>query len=172
MNSDDGDIGCVVYRWGFRYLDYPLDVSTPWSIIWAYTASFVHTYIYRVFSVFITCCHILSHVYVYLCSLYCFSMHIFRFRLTDIHVFTWSQIYCHFSLYYLSFPVPACLNHITWSCTRVPVMHAIWLYNMYSLGLLTTLDSHVQILESRPCWSCCSWSECAADPPMVIGVQQ
>ena len=27
-------------------------------------------------------------------------------------------------------------------------MHAIWPYSLYSLGLLTTLDSHVQILES------------------------
>jgi len=39
----------------------------------------------------------------------------------------WSWIYCHSPLCYLSFPVPACLDHITWSCTRVPVMHAIWL---------------------------------------------
>ena len=57
-----------------------------------------------------------------------FFMHVLRFRFIDIHAFTWSQIYCHFFLYYLSFPVPACLDHITWSCTRVPVMHAIWLY--------------------------------------------
>ena len=28
-------------------------------------------------------------------------------------------------------------------------MHAIWLYSLYSLGLLTTLDPHVQILESE-----------------------
>jgi len=69
------------------------------------------------------------------------------------------QIYWHTCIYlisdllssplcYLSFLLPACLDHITWSCTRVPVMRAIWLYHMYSLGLLTTLDSHVQILES------------------------
>ena len=77
-----------------------------------------------------------------------------------------------FSLYYLSVPVPACLEHITWSCTCVPVMHAIWLYHMYSLGLLTTLDSQVQILESGPWWLGCNWSECTADPPVVIGVQQ
>jgi len=100
-----------------------------------------------------------------------FFMHVFRFRFTDIHAFTWSQIYCLFS-YITSFSVPACLDHITWSCTRVPVMHAIWLYNMYSLGLLTTLDSHVQILESGPWWLGCSWSERAADPPVVIRVQQ
>ena len=66
------------------------------SIIWAYTTSFVHTYIYRVFSVFITCLIYWSHDYVNLCSLYHFSCMFFWFKLIDIHVFTWSQIYCHF----------------------------------------------------------------------------
>ena len=83
-----------------------------------------------------------------------FFMHVFRFRFIDIHVFTWSRIYCH--LCYLSLHVPVCLSHLTWSCTRVPVTHAIWLYPMYSLGLLTTLDSHVQILEPGPWRICCS----------------
>jgi len=38
--------------------------------------------------------------------------------------------------------------------------HANWLYLTYSLGyFLTILDPHVQILESEPWWSYCSWSE-------------
>jgi len=28
--SDDGDIGYMVYRWVFPYLDYPLNVSISW----------------------------------------------------------------------------------------------------------------------------------------------
>jgi len=72
----------------------------------------------------------------------------------------------------LLFLVPAYLDHITWSCSRTPVMHTIWLHYMYSGLHLTTQNSHVQILESGPWWSFCSWSECAADPLMVIGVQQ
>jgi len=51
-----------------------------------------------------------------------FSIHIFWFRFIDIYVFTWFWIYHHssdFHLCYRSFPVPVCLNHITWSCTRV-----------------------------------------------------
>jgi len=30
MNSDDGDMGYVVYKWGFSCLDSPLDVSISW----------------------------------------------------------------------------------------------------------------------------------------------
>jgi len=37
---------------------------------------------------------------------------------------------------------------------------------------LTTLDSHVQILETGPWWPSCSLSECAADPSVTTRVQQ
>ena len=37
---------------------------------------------------------------------------------------------------------------------------------------LTTLDFHVQILEPRSWWPYCSWSERAADPPVVVRAQQ
>jgi len=30
MNSDDGDMGYMVYRWGFSWFDYPLNVSISW----------------------------------------------------------------------------------------------------------------------------------------------
>ena len=42
--------------------------------------------------------------------------------------------------------------------------HANWLYHMYLPGcFLTTLDPHVQILESEPWRPYCSWSECIAE---------
>ena len=36
----------------------------------------------------------------------------------------------------------------------------------------TTFDSHVQILETRPWWPCCSWSEYAADHSVTIRAHQ
>ena len=70
------------------------------------------------------------------------------------------------------------------ACTCMPEPHHLIMYTCawyarhlalsYVLaGLhLTTLDPHVQILETGPWWPCCSWSECAADPSVTIGVQQ
>ena len=154
---------------GFLIWIIPLTYLSREPIIWACTTSFVHKCIYHMFNLFITCLIYLLHVYVYLCSPYCFLC-----MLSDSDLLIYMIYYrsCKFPLCYLLLLVPACLDHITWSCTRVPVMHAIRLYYMCSLGLLTTLDSHVQILKSSPWWSCCSWSECAADPPVEIGVQQ
>jgi len=106
----------------------------------------------------------LSHVYYICCMIMCtYALYTVFHACFPIQIYWYTCIYLisdllSFSLYYLSFPVPACLDHITWSCTRVPVMHAIWLYRMYSLGLLTTLDPHVQILETRPWRPYCTWS--------------
>ena len=162
-------MGYVVYRLEFPCLDYPLDISIRESIIWACTTSFVQTCIYRMFNLFIACLMYLLHVYVYLCSPYYFLC-----MLSDSDLLIY-MIYCRsfkFPICYLLLLVPACLDHITWLCTRVTVMHAIRLYYMYSLGLLTTLDPYVQILEPRPWWPCCSWLECAADPSVVVRAQQ
>ena len=81
---------------GFLVWIIPSTYQPHEFIIWAYTTSFVHTYIYRVFSVFITC---LPYFVAWLCVPMLsrpFSMHVFRFWLIDIHVFTWPRIYCHF----------------------------------------------------------------------------
>jgi len=169
INSDYGDVMYMVYIWGFPCLDYSFDVLTSQIgnvglYNWFYCCYFTYCLISCPY-LFIACLVYLSHVTIFVTWLCIpmlsipFSMHVFRFRITDIHVFTWSRIYCHSHLCYLSFPVPAWLDHVTWSCTRVPIMHAIWLYSLYSLGLLTTLDSHVQILESGPWQPCCTWSE-------------
>ena len=88
-----------------------------------------------------------------------FFMHVFRFRFIDIHVFTWSQIYCHF-LYVTCH----CLYLYAWATSldhgHVWLLeHANWLHHMYSRVASTTLDSHVQILQSGPWRLCCSWSE-------------
>ena len=88
------------------------------SIIWAYITSFVHTYIHHMFSVSITCLIYLSPVYVYLYSLYHFSC---MFPI-QIHWYTCIYLISNllsFHLCYLSLPVPVCLSHLTWSCTRV-----------------------------------------------------
>jgi len=70
------------------------------------------------------------------------------------------------------------------SCTCILGSHHLIMYtytcyahhlaSLYVLaGLhLTTLDSHVQILETGPWRPCCSRSECTADPSVMIGVQQ
>jgi len=65
--------------WDMWYIDesffiwiIPLTYQSRESIIWACTTSFVHTCVYRMFSVFIACLMYLSHVYVYLCYPYHF----------------------------------------------------------------------------------------------------
>jgi len=104
-----------------------------------------------------------------------FSMHVFRFRFIDIHVFTWFGIYYRsFNFFYVTYH---CLYPHVWTTSLdhahvwLPE-HATLLYHMYSRVASYNPDSHVQILESEPWWSCCSWTECAADPPVAIRVAQ
>ena len=87
---------------------------------------------------------------------------------------------CHaiFDIWYLT-PVLAMLylTHDTrhWYLTCYTyTCYARHLTSLYVLaGLrLTTLNSHVQILETGPWRPCCNRSECAADPSVTIGVQQ
>jgi len=96
-------------------LDYPLDVSLHESIIRAYTTRVAHTYIYRVFSVFIICCHILSHDYVYLYSLYRFSC---MFSDSDL------LIYKHF----LGLKFTIIFHILVISCTCMPGPHHLIMY--------------------------------------------
>ena len=117
---------------GFLVWIIPLTYQSRESIIWACTTSFVHIGIYRMFNIFITCLMYLSYVYLHLCSrhhLIC----MFSNSVLSIYM-----VYCRFFnfLYFLSLPLPACLNHITWPCTRVPDMHATWLCHMYSRGCI------------------------------------
>jgi len=78
----------MMATWDMRYIDegflvwiIPLTYQSRESIIWACTTSFVHTCIYRMFNIFIACLCVpmLSTP---------FSMHVFWFKLIDIHVFT------------------------------------------------------------------------------------
>jgi len=91
----------------------------------------------------------------------CFLIQTYRY--TCIYSF-W--IYCRsFNFLYVTCH---CLYLYAWttSLDHVHVWlpeHASWLYHIYSLGcFLTTLDPHVQILESGSWRPCCSWSECVA----------
>ena len=114
------------------------------SIIWAYITSFVHTYIYRMFMC-IYALYIIFHA--------CFLIQIYWYTC----IYSISDL-LSFPLCYLSLPVLVYLSHLTWSCTRVTAW-ARQLILSYVLGgcFLTTLDSHVQILESGPWRPYCSW---------------
>ena len=166
----------IMATWDMLYIDegflvwiIPLTYQSRECIIWACTTIFIHTCIYHMFNVLIACLcvHMLSTP---------FSMHVFRFTPIDIHVFTWLRIYCRsFNFFDVTCH---CLYLYAWTTSLDHAYvwlpeHANLLYHMYSLGcFLTTLDRHVQILKSRPWWPCYSWSECAADPSVTIGVQQ
>ena len=153
---------------GFLIWIIPLTYQSRESIIWACTTSFVHTCIYHMFSVFIAC------LCVPMLSIL-FSMHVFRFRFIDIHVFTSFWIYCRS----FNFPYVTChyLYLHVW-ITSVDYVHVCLIctplgFIVCTGGLyLTTLDSHVQILEPGPWWPFCSWSECGADHFVATRVQQ
>jgi len=106
---------------------------------------------------------------MFICSSYCLLC---MFSVSD------SSIYM---IYWRSFNF---LILLVISCTCIPGPHHLIMYTcacyarhltlLYVLtGLrLTTLNSHVQILETGPWWPCCIWSEYAADLFVTIGVQQ
>ena len=81
----------------------------------------------------------------------------------QIHRYTWFTVVPLISLMLLviactCMPGPHHLIMYTCAC------HARHLALLYVLtGVATTLDSHVQILETGPWWPCCSWSEYAAN---------
>ena len=96
-------------------------------------------------------------------------MHAFWFRLTDIHVFTSFQIYfILLVIFYTCMPESHHLIMHTCDYLSMPLGFIICTRGLH----LTTLDSHIQISEAGPLWPYCSWSECAADPSVTIGVQQ
>jgi len=97
---------------GFLIWIIPLTYQSRESIIWVCTTSFIHTFIYRMFNVFIAC------LYVPMLSIL-FSMHVFWFRLIDIHVFT------SFRIYYLSL-ISFMLLVITFTC--MPEPHHLIMY--------------------------------------------
>jgi len=108
----------------------------------------------------------LSHVYVYLCSRHCFLC---MFSDSDLSIYMYLLDF-RFTVIPLIFFIllviaPACLNHITWSCTRVTAWYARHLVLSYVIVELhlTTLDSHVQIQEHALRWPYCSWSEGVAE---------
>ena len=130
-------------------MDYPLDVSPHESIIRAYTTSFVHAYIYRVFSVFIICLIYLSHDYVYLCSLYNFSC-----------MFSDSDLLIYMYLFDLRFTV-IFLILLVISCTCVSGPHHLIMYTcacyarhlalfFVLVGVANNPGFSCQILESGP----------------------
>jgi len=105
--------------------------------------------------------------YMYLCSRYRFLCIFFD---SDLLIY----------MYLLDFGftiVPLIFIYVTGHCMYLYVWiisldhvhvwlpkHANWLYLTYSLGcFLTTLNPHIQILESESWWPYCSWSECATE---------
>ena len=144
---------------GFLIWIIPLTYQSRESIIWACITSFVYTCIYRMFK--------LSAAYLYVPMLFILpSMHVFSFKFIDIHdllSFLYVTCYC---LYLHAWTTSLDHVHVWLLCMPLALLYVL-------AGLrLTTLNSHVQILETGPWWPCCSWSECAADPSVTIEVQQ
>jgi len=91
----------------------------------------------------------------------------------QIHRYKWFTVVPLISLMLL---VIACTcmsgpHHLIMYTCSCYARHLTLLYVLAELRL-TTLNSYVQILETGPWWPCCSWSECAADPSVMIGAQQ
>ena len=135
---------------GFLVWIIPFTYLSRESIIWACTTSFVHARIYRMFNLFTACTYALYTAFFY----------------------TWFTVIL---LIYLMLFVITCTcilgprHLIMYTCTCYARHLALYMY----CGLhLPTLNSHVQILETGPWWPYWSRSECAADPPVVIRVQQ
>ena len=93
-----------------------------------------------------------------------FSMHVFWFRFIDTHVLDFKFTNDFLILIYVTGHYLYLYAWIT-SLDHVHLWlpeHANWIYLTYSLCcFLTTQDLHVQILECKLWWPCCSFSECA-----------
>ena len=131
MNSDDGDMGYMVYRWGFPYLDYPLDVSISWiqslsSYNWFCLLLYVTHYL--MFHYMLICAHaydtildtcfpysnLLIHMFIWFLGFLLISN--FPFKITGhyLYVYAWIKSLDH---------VHVCLT-----------VHATWPHFMYSLA--------------------------------------
>jgi len=143
----------MIATWDIWYIDegflvwiIPLTYLSRESIIWACTTSFVHTCIYCMFNLFTACTFTLRTAF-YAC---------FQFQ---IHRYIWFTVVPLISLTLFVITCTCILrpHHlITYTCI-CHARHLILLYVLVGLRL-TTLNSHVQILETRPWWPCCNWS--------------
>ena len=137
MNSDDDNMGYVVYRWGFPCLDYPLMYHSREFIIWACTISFGHTCIYRMFNVFIACLIYLSHIFMYLCSRHHFlcmffdsDLSIYMYLLDFGFLVLWSLLYytCSHPAFSLLF-YSTCLLLLSYCTMCSPAQyHLVYIY--------------------------------------------
>jgi len=76
--SVDWDMRCMVYRWGFSCLDYPLEVSISWIYLLSPYNWFCHIYLSY---------YLMPHSYSCVIVLTTrFSMHTLLFRFTDTRV--------------------------------------------------------------------------------------
>jgi len=142
---------------GFLIWIIPLTYLSRESIIWACTTSFIHTCIYRMFNLFTACTYTL-HTAFYVC---------FQFQ---IHRYIWFIVVPLIPPYVICTCILGPHHLIMYMCTCY-ARHLTLLYVLVGFRL-TTLDSHIQILETRPWWPYCRWSECVVDPSVMIGVQQ
>ena len=121
---------------GFLVCIFPSTYQPHESIIWAYITSFVHTYIYRVFSVFITCLIYWSHDYVNLCSLYHFSC-----------MFSDSDLLIYMYLLDLGFTVIFFILLVIF-CTCMPGPHHLI---MYTCARYAICDAPIRRVRGRHC---------------------
>ena len=95
---------------------------------------------------------------MFICSSYCLLC-MFSVSDSSIYIIYWRSF---------NFPYVTCTcmfgpHHLIMYTCASYARHLALLYVLAGLRL-TTLNSHVQILETGPWWPCCSWSEYAADP--------
>jgi len=106
----------------------------------------------------------------------CFPIQIYRYTCT------WFQIYYWFSYFHLCYwllPVPVCLNHITWSCTRVTAWAFQLALSYILVGLLSdnpgpscldprvwtvNLDSGDLALTDQSAQRKCGWAVVCPEP--------
>ena len=157
-----------VYKWGFPCLDYSFDVLTSQignaNLYNWFSCFFTHCLTSCPY-LFIACLVYLSHalhicrMIMLLCSLHRIScmlsdsdLLIYMYLLDLGFTVIFLYVTCHF-LYLRAWTTSLDHVHVCLLCTPSGFIF------LYSLGLLTTLDSHVQILESGPRRPCCTWSE-------------
>ena len=86
----------------------------------------------------------------------------------NVSLYNWFPIVIYLLSYFMFIHAHVHDTHFLYTCICYARRLALL---MYSLGLLTSLDSHVQILEPGSWWLGCSRSERAADPPVVVRAQ-
>jgi len=145
MKSGNCDMGYIAYRWGFFCLVILSMYQSHKSKVWVCITSFVHICIWHITWCLTVC--LCVHILITRFSIHSFPIRICRYM--------WARLILDFLLIfvlYWSLSVLKCLNHFTWSCTRVLILTRHLAFGMLLVGeFLTPMNLHVQIPELRAC---------------------